>query len=262
MECSCATCWPGTNNTRTTGARSGNCSKISGTAATPCPAGALLPFNIDAKLNGAYIAARVAIRQRQVSAIPSRSRRAPGRTPTAIRPAPAASWESPSATTASPTITRAAYPPSPIRRSSTRTSPSRPSSRARTNARLDLIRKTGGKVEGDSIQVKTQAPKAPKLEVWDDFGSPVETRGRERPALGTFRGEWKSQPRGRSGEAANQVTRTAAAKGAEAGIEFTGTGAIVVGPYLASGGTAEVYVDGKLDRKVDVRIRRARRQER
>ena len=53
-----------------------------------CPDGSLQPFNIDAKLNGAYVALGLLygggdFRRR------SRSRRGPGRTPTAIPRAPA-----------------------------------------------------------------------------------------------------------------------------------------------------------------------------
>ena len=44
----------------------------------------------------------------------------------------------------------------------------------------------------------------------------------------------------------------AEAKGAEASIAFEGTGAIVSGPYLPTGGKADVYLDGKFDRTVDV----------
>ena len=44
---------------------------------------------------------------------------------------------------------------------------------------------------------------------------------------------------------------TASAAGAEASIPFTGTGAIVAGPLIPTGGQAEVYVDGELDRSID-----------
>ena len=47
-------------------------------------------------------------------------------------------------------------------------------------------------------------------------------------------------------------SKFSSAKGAEASITFEGTGAIVVGPYLPNGGKADVYLDGKLDRTVDV----------
>ena len=41
-------------------------------------------------------------------------------------------------------------------------------------------------------------------------------------------------------------------KGAEAEIVFDGTGAILTGPYLPNGGKADVYLDGKLQKTVDV----------
>jgi hypothetical protein len=44
----------------------------------------------------------------------------------------------------------------------------------------------------------------------------------------------------------------AGARGAEASIQFDGTGVIIVGPYLPTGGKADVYLDGQLDRTLDV----------
>ena len=46
--------------------------------------------------------------------------------------------------------------------------------------------------------------------------------------------------------------RTSGEKGAEAVVSFDGTGAIISGSYLPNGGKADVYLDGKLDRTVDV----------
>ena len=40
--------------------------------------------------------------------------------------------------------------------------------------------------------------------------------------------------------------------GATATIEFDGTGACICGPYVGAGGTADIYVDGTLDRTIDV----------
>ena len=45
--------------------------------------------------------------------------------------------------------------------------------------------------------------------------------------------------------------RRASRKGAEAAIQFEGTGAIVVGPYTAQGGRADIYLDGKQIAPVD-----------
>ena len=112
---------------------------------------------------------------------------------------------------------------------------------------LALIRKTGGKVEGDQITIRTQKPAAPKLELWDDYGSPVERIAANDPRW-SWKGNWQTQPRRNS----DAVSRTASDRGAEATVSFQGTGAIVTGPYLPNGGKLEVYLDGKLNRTLDV----------
>ena len=106
---------------------------------------------------------------------------------------------------------------------------------------LELIAKSGGRTSGDTIAVRTEAPKAPKLEVWDDYGSPVE-RVPVKDARWTFTGQWKETGR----------AKVSAEKGASATIEFEGTGAIVAGTYLTSGGKLQVFLDGKPDRTLDV----------
>ena len=47
-------------------------------------------------------------------------------------------------------------------------------------------------------------------------------------------------------------TKTASHSGAEASITFFGTGAIISGPLLSGGGKADVYLNGKFDRSLDV----------
>lgn len=106
---------------------------------------------------------------------------------------------------------------------------------------IKLVKRNGGRVDGDKLIVKTQAPKPPKLELWDDYGSPVE-----RIAVSDPRWSWKGN------WITGENTRTAADRGAEAAISFEGTGVIVTGPYLPEGGRADVYLDGKLDRTIDV----------
>lgn len=46
--------------------------------------------------------------------------------------------------------------------------------------------------------------------------------------------------------------RTSSSAGAEAIVEFEGTGAIISGYYLPSGGPADICLDGELNRTVDV----------
>jgi hypothetical protein len=114
---------------------------------------------------------------------------------------------------------------------------------------IALVERHGGRLEGDSVRVRTQAFQPTALETWDDYGSPAE-RVPVNDARWTFSGHWERQrPAPRSGMESLRWTR---AGGAEASITFEGTGAILAGTYLPSGGTADVYLDGKLHRTVDV----------
>jgi hypothetical protein len=104
-----------------------------------------------------------------------------------------------------------------------------------------MVTRNGGRMEGDTLVVKTQAAKPPKLEVWDDYGSPVE-----RIPVDDKRWTWSE-----GWSARRDAPRGTAQKGAEFSVTFQGTGAILAGPYLASGGKADVYLDGKLHSTVD-----------
>ena len=114
---------------------------------------------------------------------------------------------------------------------------------------LQMIKQNGGRQEGDVVLIKPQSPKPARLELWDDYGSPVE-RISTTDSRWAWKGAWTDTPNKIRQRAV--TTKTSSAKGAEASIQFEGTGAIITGPYLPSGGKAEVYVDGKLDRTVDV----------
>jgi len=106
---------------------------------------------------------------------------------------------------------------------------------------IALVAKHGGRLEGDQLVVKAQAPKPAPLDLWDDYGSPVE-RIPASDARWNFQGGWRTQ-----GE-----TRISNQKGAAALISFEGSGAIICGPLLPSGGKAEVFLDGELERMIDV----------
>jgi hypothetical protein len=117
------------------------------------------------------------------------------------------------------------------------------------NRAVKLVTRNGGRLDGAVLKVKTQTPAPAKLEIWDDYGSP-----QERIAVDDGRWKWSGNwtapsPRGSRDTRARRVS---AEKGAAADIEFEGTGAIITGPYLPSGGKADVYLDGKLHRTVDV----------
>ena len=206
----------------------------------PCPDGALRPFNIDAKLNGAYIALGLLHGQGDFWKTLEISTRAGQDSD--CNPSNACGvlgvmmgykripdqWKS-----GIPSIsdTKFAYTDFTFRSIVDSTE----------KRALALVRKHGGRVDGDGVTIKTQKAAPAKLELWDDYGSPVE-----RVAASDARWQWKGNWRD------DKQVRYASEKGAEVSISFEGKGAIVAGPYLPDGGTADVYLDGKLDRTIDV----------
>lgn len=114
---------------------------------------------------------------------------------------------------------------------------------------LRLIEQTGGRVEKDRILVKRQAPTPARLEVWDDYGIAKERIHYDDPRW-RWQGNWrhKALTIWRSVHHSN-ISST---EGAEAIIRFNGTGAVITGLLLPTGGLADVYLDGKLSRTIDV----------
>ncbi len=212
----------------------------------PCPEGALKPFNIDAKLNGAYIALGLLFGNRDFGKtleVATRSGQDSDCNPASAggilgvmlgyRAIPE-EWKG-----GIPAIADQKFRYTDF---SFHTIVASNEKRA-----LALIQKTGGKVDGDKITIRTQKPVAPRLELWDDYGSPLE-----RIAAGDSRWSWKGNWQTQTRRNSELLSRTASDRGAEATVAFEGTGAIVTGPYLPNGGKLEVYLDGKLDRTADV----------
>jgi hypothetical protein len=213
----------------------------------PCPEGANAPFNIDAKLNGAYIAIgllygngdmgqtiRISTRCGQDSDCNPSSAAGILGVMIGYRNIPE-QWKGGIQQLAGEKFRYTDFSFNTIVESNFKRA-------------VALVEKTGGRIQGDKLIVKTQPAKAPKLELWDDFGSPVERISADN-ARWSFKGEWKSDT---AAGRRRIVRRIANSKGAEASIGFEGTGAVIVGPYLPTGGKAEIYLDGKLDRTVDV----------
>ena len=113
-----------------------------------------------------------------------------------------------------------------------------------------MAERHGGKVDGDRLIIKTQDPSPAQLEMWDDFGSPVELIPIDDPRW-SVEGAWEegSYRQGRVGSLGGSTSGDA---GAEASIRFEGSGAIIGGFYMPTGGMADIYLDGELDRTVDV----------
>jgi hypothetical protein len=116
---------------------------------------------------------------------------------------------------------------------------------------LDLIGKDGGEVSEKNIRIKIQEPVAPPLEVAFPnlvFDKKVSIFD-EKAWL--FKGKWKPlEITGRNNEVRKQSIYAEKA-GDELELSFTGTGISLTGNWYKDGGKADVYVDGTLHRGID-----------
>jgi hypothetical protein len=110
---------------------------------------------------------------------------------------------------------------------------------------VEIIKRTGGASDGDVLTIKLQEPKPITVPTYT-IGKPAERVSCD-DARWKWTGDWKREVSAKVG-----AERAASSKGDEVTIEFSGTGAILCGPYVPDGGTADVFIDGKLDRTIDV----------
>ena len=115
---------------------------------------------------------------------------------------------------------------------------------------IEMVKKHGGRVDGDNLVAKVQIPVPPAIEVWEDYGSPAE-RIPVTDARWSWKGSWKDETVADRRET-KWPGKISSTKGSEASVTFDGTGAILTGPYLPAGGKADVYLDGQLHKTIDV----------
>ena len=203
----------------------------------PCTEGALQPFNIDAKLNGAYIAFGVLYGKgdwEKTMEISTRCGQDSDCNPS-------------SAAGVLGAMLGFSKIPEPYRLELAKIADTKfqftdysfndivKSTEMRT---LKIIQKAGGKVTDTEVVIPHQSPKAPKLEQCN-FGVPEKIPGHDDPAW-QWKGSWMD---------ANK-TRIADGAGAEATLKFNGTGVAIAGRLSQEGGRADVYLDGKKSRLV------------
>lgn len=204
----------------------------------PCPEGALSPFNIDARLNGAYIVLgllygggdfektlEIATRCGQDSDCnPSSAGGILGVILGYQRIPPSFTTEFPSLAGRKFAYTEFSF--DDIVRS--------------TELRaLEAIRRSGGTVTEHSLRLPIQAPKAPRPEVWNP-GKPIARIPTSSDAW-SWKGTWTSQAE----------TRTASTSDCMATLTFEGTGIALLGRTDARQGQATVQVDGRRSTVVD-----------
>jgi hypothetical protein len=113
-----------------------------------------------------------------------------------------------------------------------------------------VVRRAGGTVTRNGLSIPKQTPEPPPLEQWD-MGVPDRIVSANDGAW-QWSGDWKAPPKSTDGEArGGQVATTA---GASATLTFTGTAVTILGEYTQSGGRADVWLDGAKVRSIDAWI--------
>jgi hypothetical protein len=207
----------------------------------PCPDGALRPFNIDAALNGAYIALgllygngdfektmEVAMRAGQDSDCNPSSAAGVLGVMLGYQGIPA-QWTQPLAAIAEEKFSYTNYSFNSIVKS--------------TIARAKLVvKKEGGSVDAKGLVVPAQKPMPLKLEQFAP-GKVVERLALD-DARWKWQGPWEKVAEGQSARRSKNA-------GAEATVSFDGTGAMLVGSLDTDRGTADLYLDEKWMGKID-----------
>jgi hypothetical protein len=202
----------------------------------PCPDGAMVPFNIDAKINGAYIAFGLLfgggdfLKTMEISTRCGQDSDCNPSSAAGVLGVILGFKGIPDQfTSAIPALEDKKFSFTDYSFNQIVTS---------TEARaLKVIRKTGGKIDDQNVQVPVQTAKAPRLEQWDP-GMPLR-RIIAADAGWTYKGDWKSE----------RDTKVASAPGDEAVLEFEGTGVLVMAQLSQNGGRADVFLD---NRKLDI----------
>lgn len=208
----------------------------------PCPAGALRPFNIDAKINGAYVALGLLYGGGDMGRTIRISTRAGQDSD--CNPSTAAGilgvmlgWEK------IPDEWKRGIPALADKKFAYTDFSFNEIVENTFQRALKAAARSGGQVTDTAVRVPPQTPRPVKVALWDDYGAPAERVPHTDPRW-RFTGTWSADERLRS--------RVTEEKGATAEIEFEGTGFIVAGPYLPDGGFVEAYLDGKRINNYDV----------
>jgi ADP-ribosylglycohydrolase/Carbohydrate esterase 2 N-terminal len=214
-----------------------------------CPDGALAPFNIDAKLNGAYVALgilygkvdfaktlEVATRAGQDSDCNPSSAAGIVGVMLGYDKIPAV-WKEGIPVLADRKFAFTRYSFNEIVASTL--------SRA-----YKVIEGAGGKVTAGDVEVPAQEPQAPSLEQWE-AGVPLKRVAPADPAW-TWSGRWTDGTHESGGRTFGN--KSAAGAGSEATFTFEGTGLSVVGHCSQEGGRADVYLDASKAGEIDAWI--------
>lgn len=203
----------------------------------PCPRGFLDPYNIDATINGAYIALGLLAGGGDFTRTMEISTRC-GQDSDCNPSSAAGVLGVVLGFERLPELYRQEVPPMADRKFSFTDYSFNDIVRSTENRALQLIRRVGGTVSGREVRIPVQAPEPAPLEQWDP-GVPDRRIPVSDPAW-ALEGAWEERP------LRNQaVTRLSRGPGNVATLRFQGVAIALTGAMNPSGGRAEVYLDGE-----------------
>jgi hypothetical protein len=215
--------------------------------AEACPEGALRPFNIDAALNGAYIALGLLYGDGDMTRTIEVSTRAGQDSD--CNPSSAAgilgvmmgyeripdTWKSGIPAIANEKFRYTNFTFETITDST-------------LNRAVKLAVQQGGSQKQNSLVIKTEQPQPAPFEEWKYKGTPRERVGVNDPRW-SFQGSWREDKENRRN--IPRVSRITSDKGAIATFTFEATGIVLAAPMLPTCGKAEVTLDNRAPKIVD-----------
>ncbi len=115
-----------------------------------------------------------------------------------------------------------------------------------------LIQKNDGIVTDEEVKVRIQEPVAPPLEVAFPNVVPDYKVSVFEGEEWSWKGDWKVlEGKQRGTDKAVALAKYSNEPGAEVSFTFNGTGVVIRGDWKKDGGKADVYIDGKLHRTID-----------
>jgi hypothetical protein len=216
----------------------------------PCPQGALNPFNIDAKLNGAYIALGLLYGNGDLERTLEIATRA-GQDSDCNPSSALGILGVMMGFEGIPEKWRGGIPAIADEKFSYTNHSFHSIVESTMERAISWVERHGGHLEGDTLHVPVQAPVPARLEIWDDYGSPVERIATNDPRW-SFEGAWNEEEMFSFGSKADIPIRWSDERDATAMVRFEGTGAVLVGTYLPDGGKAVIELDGEPRGIIDV----------
>jgi hypothetical protein len=210
-----------------------------------CPDGALRPFNIDARINGAYVALGLLYGRGDFAKTVEIATRA-GQDSDCNPSTAAGILGVMLGYSRIPDAWKAGIPAVADQKFQYTQSSLNDICRSTQARALRLVQMVGGDVTGENVTVPVQAPEPAPFEQWD-MGVPVSRVGVADEAW-SFKGFSAAGPASET----QTVRMRANGAGAEATLRFTGAALAIVGDMTQEGGRADVSLDGGPAHAIDV----------